>query len=148
YPKLADDADLAAAMKQASAKQQQAVKEGEQTLVVSQEEQPSDLIAAMPLAVQSVRGQVAAAKDKLQFVVDQGTAYALSSQSGKVLWRRFVARDLQPATAPANAKSPEVTALAVDGLSGGDVVLSDPFHQELLRVNGLTGALVWRLNIG
>ncbi len=41
-----------------------------------------------------------------------------------------------------------VTALPVAGSTGDDVVLCDPFHQELLRVNGVTGALVWRLNAG
>ena len=149
YPELVDDADLAVAMKLASAKQQQAVKQGDQSLAVSREERPSELIAAMPLAVQPVRGELPAGKGKLRFVVHDGTAYALDSLTGKSLWRRFVARDARPAGATAgNASAQQVTALPVAGTSGGDVVLCDPFHQELLRVNGLTGALVWRLNVG
>ena len=138
YPDLADSPDLAAAMKQASAKEQLAVKQGDQTLAVSREERPSDLVAAMPLAVQPLNGELPAGKGKLRFVVHDGTAYALDAQTGKALWRRFVAR---------NSNAAEVTALQVAGSSAADVVLCDPFHQELLRVNGLTGALVWRLNV-
>ncbi len=145
YPDLADSPDLAVAMKQASAKQQLAVKQGDQTLAVSREERPSDLIAAMPLAVQPLNGDLAAGKGRLRFVVHDGTAYALDAQTGKALWRRFVARDSRTA---GNSNAPEVTALQVAGSSGGDVVLCDPFHQELLRINGPTGALVWRLNVG
>jgi outer membrane protein assembly factor BamB len=147
YPALADNAELAAAMKLASAKQQEAVKQGDQTLAVSRDERPLDLIAAMPLAVQSARGDLTAAKGKLQFVVHDGTAFALDEQTGKTLWRRFVSVDTRPPEkAWINAR--KVTALPLAGPSGGDVVLCDPFRQELLRVNGLTGALVWRLNVG
>ena len=149
YPDQADNLDLAAAMKQASAKQQQAVKQGDQTLAVFRAERPSDLIAAMPLAVQPVSGELPTGKGKLRFVIHEGTAYALDAQSGKMLWRRFVARDSRPAGGPASTASAlGVTALPVAGSSGGDVILCGPFHQELLRVNGLTGELVWRLNIG
>jgi outer membrane protein assembly factor BamB len=149
YPDLADNADLASAMKQASAKRQQAVKDGQPKLAVSHDELPSDLVAAMPLAVQPVRGELPAAKDKLRFVVEQGTAYGLSAQTGKVLWRRFVARDPRPSGGQANnASAAEVTALPVAGSSGGDAVICDPFRHELLRVKGLTGQLVWRLDVG
>jgi outer membrane protein assembly factor BamB len=159
YPELADSADLAAAMKQASAKQQEAVKQGDQSLTVSHEEQAADLIAAMPLAVQPVRGQLPAGKGKLQFVVHDGTAYALNALTGKVFWRRFVARDPRPSSAAAgnapsqnnaakNGSLQNVTALPIAGPSGGTVVLCDPFHHELLCLNGLTGALVWRIDVG
>ena len=56
-------------------------------------ERPSGLLAAMPLAVQPVKGELAEGRGKLVFVVEQGTAYGLDAATGKTLWRRFVALD-------------------------------------------------------
>jgi outer membrane protein assembly factor BamB len=139
YAEVVDHPDLIAAMKKVSAVQQQAVKAGRPTLAWSHAERPADLIAAMPLAVRPVQGNLPAGQGKLRFVVDRGTAYALSAESGKVLWRRFVAHD---------PKLPGVTALPIVETSASDVVLCDPVHQELLRVRGLTGELLWRLSVG
>jgi outer membrane protein assembly factor BamB len=139
YPELADDARLTDAMQQVSAVQQKAVKLVEKPLAAVHEERPSDLLAAMPLAVQPLKGDLADARGKLVFVVEQGTAYGLDAATGKTLWRRFVAQD---------TKLPVVTALPIAGPAGGDVVLCDPVHQELLRVQGATGKLLWRLVVG
>ena len=139
YPDLVDQPDLTAAMKLVSDQQRQAIKTETQSLAVTHEERPSDLLAAMPLAVQPLPGTAETAKGKLRFVVEQGTAYGLDAATGKLLWRRFVGLD---------PKLPAVAALPIADASGGDVVLSDPIHQEVLRVKGRTGEMLWRLNVG
>ena len=148
FPDLVDNPDLTAAMMQVSAAQQKAVKSGEQALAVSSAERPSDLVAAMPLAVQPVQGELAAEKGKLRFVVAEGTAYGLDASSGKLLWRRFVA-EVPPAEGKSDeAKPPAVSALPVADSAGSDVAICDPVHREVLRVNGRTGGLLWRLAVG
>jgi len=138
YPELTDDARLTDAMKLVSALQQALVKPVQQSLTAVHEERTSDLLAAMPLAVQPVKGELAASRGKLVFVVEQGTAYGLDAATGTTLWRRFVALD---------PKLPAVTSLPITNPAGSDVVLCDPVHQELLRVQGATGQLVWRLAV-
>ncbi len=138
YPERLEQPELIAAMKQVSAAQRKAVKTAQQSLSVARTERPSDLLAAVPLAVQPVRGELPNAKDELRFVVDRGTVYGLSAATGKVLWRRFVAQD---------PKVPAVTAVPIVEPSGRDAVLCDPSHQEVLRVKGLSGELVWRLDV-
>ena len=72
FPDLADDARVTEAMKDVSALEQKAVRPGEQSLEVAQTDRPSDLIAAVPLAVQPVRGDLASGQGKLRFVVERG----------------------------------------------------------------------------
>ena len=139
YPELTNDVRLTDAMKQVSAIEQKVVQPVTQSLAAVQQERPSGLLAAMPLAVQPVSGELAAGLGKRLFVVEQGTAYGLNAATGKVLWRRFVAWD---------PKLPAVTALPIAGPADGDVVLCDPVHQELLRVQGATGQVLWRLAVG
>ena len=132
YPELADDARLTDAMKQVSALQQKAVKLAPQSLAAVHAERPTGLLAAMPLAVQPVNGELAAGRGKLVFVVEQGTAYGLDAATGKTMWRRFVALD---------PKLPAVTALPIGGPAGSDVVLCDPMHKELLRAKARQASL-------
>ena len=130
YPDLSDDVRLAAAMKQVSTIQQKAVRRVERPLAAMHEERPSGLLAAMPLAVQPIKGELAHGRDKIVFAVVQGTTYGVNAAKGKVMWRRFVAVD---------PKLPAVTALPITGPAASDVVLCDPPHQELLRVEGAYG---------
>lgn len=149
FPDLVDNPDLTMAMKQVSAAQQKAVKSGEHPLAVSRDERAADLIAAMPLAVQPVQGEVAVEKGKLRFVVAQGTVYGLDASTGKLLWRRFVADDPAPANGKLEAPKPlAVSALPVADPAGSDVAIRDPIHRQILRLKGRTGGLVWRLAAG
>ncbi len=138
FPELSDDARLTDAMKQVSALQLAAVKPIGQSLAAVRAERSSGLLAAAPLAVQPLQGELAEGRKKLLFVVEQGTAYGLDAATGRTLWRRFVALD---------AKFPTVTALPIAGPAGNDVVLCDFAHQEVLRVAGATGELLWRLTV-
>jgi outer membrane protein assembly factor BamB len=149
FPALVDNPDLTSAMKQVSAAQQKAVKTGEQSLAVARDERPTDLIAAMPLAVQPVQGALAAEKGKMRFVVTQGTVYGLDTSTGKLLWRRFVADEPPLAGGkPDTARQLAVSALPVVDAAGSDVAICDPVRQEVMRVKGRTGGLVWRLAVG
>ncbi len=139
YPELTDDVRLTDAMKQVSAAVQKAVELVQKPLAAVHRERPAGVLAAMPLAVQPKKGELAEGRGKLVFAVDQGTAYGLDAATGRPLWRRFVALD---------PSLPAVTALPVAGPSASDVVLCDPVHQELLRVQGTTGGLLWRLVLG
>ena len=116
FPELSDDARLTDAMKQVSALQLAAVKPIGQSLAAVRAERSSGLLAAAPLAVQPLQGELAEGRKKLLFVVEQGTAYGLDAATGRTLWRRFVALD---------AKFPTVTALPIAGPAGNDVVLCD-----------------------
>ena len=103
YPELTDDVRLTDAMKQVSAvatKGGQARRRSRWPPCMT--ERPSGLLAAMPLAVQPVKGELAEGRESCVFAVEQGTAYGLDAATGKVLWRRFVALD---------PKFPAVTAL-------------------------------------
>jgi hypothetical protein len=149
YPDLADNPDLTAAMKQVSAAQQKAVVSADLSLSVSRAERPTELLAAMPLAVQPKPGELHSAIGKLRFVAERGTAYGLDAATGKVLWRRFVARDAIPPAGPLGAaRAGAVSTLPLADAAGEDVVVCDPVRFELLRVHGHTGGLVWRLAVG
>ena len=151
YPERSDDARLADAMKLVSAAERKTIKPVQKLLAAAHDERPSDLVAAMPLAVQPVKGELAEGQGKRVFAVAQGTVFGLDAANGKTLWRRFVALDPKPTTStwcPAVTASPLAGpaghhALVVDG-----VVLCDRVRQELLRLEGSTGALVWRLAVG
>ncbi|MGO9109386.1 MAG: PQQ-binding-like beta-propeller repeat protein [Thermoguttaceae bacterium] len=138
YPELTDDVRLTDAMKRVSALQQKAVEPVRKLLAAVHAERPSGVLVAMPLAVQSVKGELAEGRGRRVFVVEQGTAYGLDAATGKTFWRRFVAQD---------PKLPAVTALPV-AAPANDIVLCDPVHQELLRADGATGELRWRLAVG
>ena len=84
---------LTDAMKQVSAAQQKAVKPVQQPLAATHDERLSDVLAAIPLAVQPLKGELAEGRAKRVFAVEQGTAYGLDAATGKTLWRRFVALD-------------------------------------------------------
>ncbi len=148
YPELVDNPDLTNAMKQVSSAQLKAVATSVQSLSVSRAERPSGLLAAMPLAVQPMQGELPSQKGKLRFVADQGTVFGLGAATGKVLWRRFVALDTHPPIASSSAKTASVSVLPITDSLGEDVAICDPVHQEVMRVKGLTGGLVWRLAVG
>jgi outer membrane protein assembly factor BamB len=138
YPERTEDVRLIDAMKQVSSAKRKAIKVGQQSLAAVNQDRPTCVLVSMPLAVQPVKGELAAARGKVFYVVEQGTVFGLDASTGKTLWRRFLALDLK-------LSAPSV--LPIEGSSGGDVVACDPVHQELLRLRGTTGELVWRLAV-
>ena len=89
YPELGDNVRLADAIKPVSAIQQKLVKLAHESLAAVHDERPSSLVAAMPLAVQPMKGRLPEGRGKLVFAVEQGTAYGLDAATGNVLWRRI-----------------------------------------------------------
>jgi outer membrane protein assembly factor BamB len=67
------------------------------------------------------------------FLLIRGTVYAIDVAGGKVIWQRHVGA--QTRTLP----------LAV---AGGDAILADQAHRELLRLAGRSGKVVWRQSFG
>jgi outer membrane protein assembly factor BamB len=70
------------------------------------------------------------------FFLARGTVYGLQATTGKVLWRRFVGYDTLAHPQPLAQQA------------GADVIVVDGHRSELLRLQGQTGKLVWRLPIG
>jgi TolA-binding protein len=65
----------------------------------------------------------------------KGAVYAIDAATGKIAWRRYVGHDtiIQP--------------LVLENL-GGDVVVADQRHHEILRLAAGTGKPVWRQPLG
>ncbi len=66
------------------------------------------------------------------FFLARGSVYGLKATTGEVLWRRFVGYE----------------TLTHPQQSGTDVIVVDGHRNELLRLQGQTGELAWRLPIG
>lgn len=78
-------------------------------------------------------GPIGAPDDSAAFMLIRGTVYAIDVASGKVRWRRHVGGQTQIQPLP---------------VSGGDVIVSDEAHREVLRLAGASGQVVWRQSFG
>jgi hypothetical protein len=74
-----------------------------------------------------------AADGSVAFLLIRGTVYAVNVADGKVAWQR-----------PLGAQ----TRILPVPLSGGDVVVADQAHREVLRLAGSSGKVVWRQSFG
>lgn len=135
YPKLISDETLAKATLEVTAAQKAAVKVVGEPRAAETGEQASPLLASQALvgrtgaAAAGVEGEIVAA-------LAGGSAFALSAKDGSVLWRRHVGADTSFVPQP------------VGKGRGGDRLVVDAAHQELLRVSGNDGKLLWRQNCG
>jgi outer membrane protein assembly factor BamB len=134
YPGLAANAQLVAAIRRVGEKEQQLVS----TSASGSEPVTTDSPAASETVVISYREKSAAAASGAQpvFVLIEGSVYGIEAPTGRVLWRRFVGYETtnQP--------------LAVTSAGANDVLLIDGRREELVRLKGTTGELVWRQKIG
>jgi hypothetical protein len=76
---------------------------------------------------------IGAPADATAFLLVRGSVYAIEVASGKLRWRRFVG---------AETKIPPLT------LTGGDVIVGDEVHRDVLRLAGASGKVVWRQSFG
>jgi outer membrane protein assembly factor BamB len=132
YPSLETDERLQTAVREVASIERDAVS--------PLTEPPQPVTADRPVASQfrvvlaQRRGQaVPALGEEVLFVVAEGSAYGLRAADGTVLWRRFLGYDAL--TPPLDLKP----------AGSSDVILVDTAHRELLRLDHLTGNLVWRL---
>lgn len=90
------------------------------------DERPSQIVAELALANRS--GPSGTAKGTVAVRVS-GATYGFDVSDGSLLWRRFV------------GMAPRATPVL---LEGGDLLVVDAQHNELLRLTGQTGKLIWR----
>lgn len=67
------------------------------------------------------------------YLLIRGTVYAIDVAPGKVLWQRSVGSQTRIQPLP---------------VSGGDVIVTDQAHNEILRLVGKTGKAIWRQSFG
>ncbi len=132
YPALADDAALAAKVKEVSAAEQAAVKfiAGDQSAETTWP--PRAVVAELALAERRTAAGAAAGGDPVVVRID-GALYGLASGDGALLWRRFAG--LGETGSPL-------------ALADGGVVAADLHGGELWRLDAKSGKLVWRLPVG
>ncbi|NOY29145.1 MAG: PQQ-binding-like beta-propeller repeat protein [Planctomycetes bacterium] len=127
-PGLLHNEVLAAKVKEISAAEKLEVKFVAETKSAETLPRPSKVVATLTLAEK--RGKPATGVEGTLAVRVDGAVYGIHAEDGALLWRKFVGFDA------------ESTPLA---LPGGDVLVVDATHHELLRLHGSTGELVWRL---
>lgn len=125
-PGLLNDESLAEKVRAVSAAEMDVVRFVAETKAAETSPRPSPLVAELALAGR--RGPTAGVKGIVPVRVD-GAVYALNANDGGLLWRKF---------AGLGANLPPLK------LSDGDLLVVDAHHDELLRLNGETGELIWR----
>jgi len=135
YPELGSNSELVGAVQEISQREQTLVKVvDEQLSAVTTEDQPAVEFRVV-LASRSGQG-VPRLQGQLVPLLAAGAVYGLDAGNGHVLWRRFVGHESQQ------------QPVAMSSQPDSDILISDMRQNELLRVAGKTGALVWRLPIG
>jgi outer membrane protein assembly factor BamB/tetratricopeptide (TPR) repeat protein len=147
HPDLAEDGRLEEALGPAAALLAQAVKMVPRAVRAATGEQSAGILASRAMAVRTVQGEVPGVKGRSVFAATAGVAYGLDAASGRLLWRRFIAAE--KGAGPVSAKPrPAFPPQPLGDDPAGDLLLTDPVHNEVLRVQGATGRLVWRQAIG
>jgi outer membrane protein assembly factor BamB/tetratricopeptide (TPR) repeat protein len=131
HPTLIKSEPLAAKVAEVSAVEAEVVKFTSQSVAAETAERASLLVASLTLAEQQNRGTAEAAGSIAVRI--GGALFGLNSSDGHLLWREYVGIDPR--------ENPTM-------LPGGDVLYTDTAHQELVRVNGTSGKLQWRLSLG
>lgn len=134
YPALEAHPDLAAAILQVGERERQLVQVSQPAAAALTDDQS----AAGARVLLAVREGPSAAGNPMApvFVLAEGSVYGLDSATGTILWRRFVG--YQTRIHP--------QSLAGDGAA--DALVVDGRGQQLLRLAGATGELLWRQPIG
>lgn len=81
------------------------------------------------------QGQAPNVGGEVVFILVDGAVYGLDATDGRLLWRRFVGYQTRFGPMPITSQA------------GADAVVVDGVHNELLRLEALTGDVVWRLAI-
>ena len=139
YPDLANDRDLVARLTEANELVRKAVTFEEVTQPAETEPQPDPLGPPVSLVLRSIplgtEPTPPTADGPVVYASVQGYAYGVDATNGAPLWH-----------VPVGISSP-YSPLAVGGSTPSALVL-DARHDELLRLDGRTGALKWRQSMG
>jgi outer membrane protein assembly factor BamB len=135
YPDLKENAALAraaASIAEAEAENVQVIDEPRAALA---DEHPSPLTASLAVAHRR-GGAVEGVAGHPVFARAQGAVYALDLASGHLLWRRWAG--FEPSAPP----------VALGAGADADVLIVDAARDELARLEGKSGRLMWRLPLG
>ncbi|MCU0983054.1 MAG: PQQ-binding-like beta-propeller repeat protein, partial [Pirellulaceae bacterium] len=135
YPGLDQNAQLVEAVLAIAQRERDLVKAVEDPVAAATEDHPS--AAEFRVALASRRGAGKPGNDQqMVCFLARGSVYGLQASTGQLKWRRSVGYDTLANPQPL-ARQP-----------GADVIAVDSQHQELLRLKGDTGQLVWRTPLG
>ena len=134
YPPLRERKELVEAVKEVTRQEQAAVAAVSHTIAPASE----DRAVAFPyrVALGDRRGtSVDALQGQMRAFLINGAVYGVHLGDGSLLWRRFVGFESTIFPQRIDADNPR-----------SDWLLVDARHQELLRVSGDAGKLVWRMS--
>ena len=135
YPGLVQNPQLVEAVLTISQRERDLVQLVEKPIAAVQEDRPAG--AEFRVALASRHGDGKPGNDgQMVFFLARGSVFGLQATTGRLKWRRSVGYDTLAHPQPL-ARQP-----------GADVIAVDSRHQELLRLQGETGQLVWRAPIG
>jgi outer membrane protein assembly factor BamB/TolA-binding protein len=141
YPNLVDNEELVKAVLEVSQAEQKDVKVETRRRAATTEETPDSMAAAVAVARRATRQEAPGARNYVIFAQAGGAVYGLDAATGKVLWRRSVGFN-------ANGRSLAFPPTAISDRPGSDALLVGASAHELLRVEGATGRLRWRHELG
>ena len=143
YADLAGNERLERAMDGVSRAQQAEVKTVPRMQAAEGEAAALGVSAEVALASRDAApaGEAAECRGHVVVALAGGAAYGVDAATGKVRWRRLLGRQPSP---PEAAFPPQPLAAA----AGGDVLLIAADGEELWRVAGESGRIVWRFSLG
>ena len=141
YPEVIDNERLAKAMQEVSRAQQALVKSVPCTQSPAADVARPGIAATVVLALRNKTAEAPDGRGRIVVAMVRGVAFGIDAATGKVIWRRLVAREANP---PADVFTP----LCISQEPQSDVLLVDAVHQEIWRVEGASGRVVWRSVIG
>ena len=126
HPGLIKNEQLAEKVLQISQAEAAVVKFVSESRAASTDIRPSQIVAELALANRTGKMGLAAGSIAVRV---SGAVYGFDTSDGSLRWRRFV------------GMAPTLTPVMLDG---GDLLVVDAQYNELLRLSGRTGKLVWR----
>ncbi len=133
HPELTNDKSLAEAVQKTTTAEQAAIKFVKETKPADTTERPTPWKAALAVANRRVKPTAPPpGVSGIACIHVNGAVYGLEAASGHLLWRRHVGF---------GATAPPI-------LIENDVIVTDATHNELLRLDGTTGRLIWRQSVG
>ena len=141
YPEVIDNERLAKVMQRVSRAQQALVK-----TVPCQQSPAADVArpgvaATVVLAMRNKTAEAADGRGRIVVAMTRGAAFGIDAATGKILWRRLMAREPNQ---PAGVCPP----IPISQEPQSDVLLVNAVHQEVWRVEGVSGRVVWRYAVG
>ena len=135
YPGLEQHESLVEVVLLITERERDLVKVADEPLEALTEDHPTT--AEFQVAIASRRGKGTGGDEKqMVFFLARGTVYGLHAATGRLAWRRSVGYETLISPRPISKQA------------GADVIAVDQRRNEVLRLKGETGELVWRLPVG